>query len=58
MQMVAEGVYTTRSVHERAQQLGIEMPITTEVYQVLYADKGPRAAVNDLMTREPKSESV
>jgi glycerol-3-phosphate dehydrogenase (NAD(P)+) len=56
MRMVAEGVYTTRSVHERASQLGIEMPITTEVYQVLYAGKDPKAAVNDLMTREPKSE--
>jgi glycerol-3-phosphate dehydrogenase (NAD(P)+) len=56
MQMVAEGVYTTRSVHERATQLAIEMPITAEVYNVLYAGKDPRAAVTDLMTREPKGE--
>jgi glycerol-3-phosphate dehydrogenase (NAD(P)+) len=56
MRMVAEGIFTTRSVYERASQLRIEMPITTEVYQVLYAGKDPRAAVNDLMTREPKSE--
>jgi glycerol-3-phosphate dehydrogenase (NAD(P)+) len=56
MRMVAEGIYTTRSVYERALQLQIEMPITTEVYQVLYAGKDPKAAVNDLMTREPKSE--
>ena len=45
--MVAEGIYTTRSVSERAAQLNIEMPITTEVYQVLYADKDPKAAVSD-----------
>src|SRR6266852_3269074 len=39
MDMVAEGVYTARSVHERAGQMGLEMPITTEVYRVLYEDK-------------------
>lgn len=56
MAMVAEGVFTTRSVHERAQQMGIEMPITSEVYRVLYEDKDPLAAVNDLMLRRPKGE--
>jgi glycerol-3-phosphate dehydrogenase (NAD(P)+) len=56
MRMVAEGIYTTRSVYGRASQLNIEMPITAEVYQVLYAGKDPKTAVNDLMTRELKSE--
>jgi glycerol-3-phosphate dehydrogenase (NAD(P)+) len=56
MHMVAEGVYTTRSVHEKATQMGIEMPITAEIYRVLYEDKNPLAAVNDLMLREPTSE--
>jgi glycerol-3-phosphate dehydrogenase (NAD(P)+) len=56
MKMVAEGVYTTRSVHERAQKMGIDMPITREVYRVLYEDKDPRAAVTDLMLREPTHE--
>jgi glycerol-3-phosphate dehydrogenase (NAD(P)+) len=56
MQMVAEGVYTTRSVRDRALQMGIEMPITTEVYRVLYEGKDPRTAVNDLMLRRPKRE--
>jgi glycerol-3-phosphate dehydrogenase (NAD(P)+) len=56
MNMVAEGVTTTRSVHERAQQMRIPMPITTEVYRVLYEGKDPRQAVNDLMLREPKRE--
>jgi glycerol-3-phosphate dehydrogenase len=32
------------------------MPITAEVYGVLYEDKDPRAAVNDLMLRSPKGE--
>jgi glycerol-3-phosphate dehydrogenase (NAD(P)+) len=56
MSMVAEGVFTTRSVHEKAEKMGIPMPITTEIYRVLYEDKGPLAAVNDLMLREPTSE--
>jgi glycerol-3-phosphate dehydrogenase (NAD(P)+) len=56
MSMVAEGVFTARSVHEKAQRLGLAMPITAEVYRVLYEDKDPRAAVRDLMQREPTSE--
>ncbi len=56
MAMVAEGAYTAHSVHDRALQLDIDMPITAEVYRVLYENKAPRAAVNDLMLREPKSE--
>ncbi len=56
MRMVAEGVYTARSVHERAARMGIDMPITAEVYRVLYEGKEPRAAVNDLMVRSPKGE--
>jgi glycerol-3-phosphate dehydrogenase (NAD(P)+) len=56
MRMVAEGVFTTRSVHERAVHMGIDMPITSEVYRVLYEDKDPLTAVNHLMLREPKLE--
>src|SRR5262249_36238222 len=56
MQMVAEGVYTTRSVHDRAMRMGIEMPITSEIYRVLYEDKDAMQAVSDLMRREPSSE--
>ena len=56
MKMVAEGVYTTRSAYQRAAQLNIDMPITSEIYRVLYEGKDPAAAVTDLMTREPKSE--
>jgi glycerol-3-phosphate dehydrogenase (NAD(P)+) len=57
MQMVAEGVYTTHSVHDRAVQMGVEMPITAEVYRVLYEGKDPRTAVTDLMLRRPKHEA-
>jgi glycerol-3-phosphate dehydrogenase (NAD(P)+) len=56
MSMVAEGVYTTRSVHQRGTAMGIPLPITAEVYQVLYENKDPRQAVQDLMLRTPKGE--
>jgi glycerol-3-phosphate dehydrogenase (NAD(P)+) len=58
MAQVAEGVFTTKSVHDRALQMQIDMPITAEVYSVLYEDKDPRAAVTDLMLREPRHESI
>jgi glycerol-3-phosphate dehydrogenase (NAD(P)+) len=54
--MVAEGVFTASSVYEKSQQMGIPMPICTEVYRVLYERKNPRDAVNDLMQRELRSE--
>jgi glycerol-3-phosphate dehydrogenase (NAD(P)+) len=53
---VAEGVPTTRGVHDQARRHGIEMPITGEVYQILFEGKSPRAAVTDLMFRSPKVE--
>jgi glycerol-3-phosphate dehydrogenase (NAD(P)+) len=53
---VAEGVPTTRSVHRLSQERGVEMPITAELHQVLFEAKPPRAAVTDLMERNPKME--
>ena len=44
------------AVYERAARMGLEMPITDEVYRVLYEGKEPRAAVTDLMLRTPKGE--
>jgi glycerol-3-phosphate dehydrogenase (NAD(P)+) len=55
---VAEGVYTSQSVHERVTAMGIEAPIMTGVYQVLHEGKDPRAAVQDLMSRRPKEERI
>jgi glycerol-3-phosphate dehydrogenase (NAD(P)+) len=57
MTMVAEGAFTAHSVHDRAAQMAIAMPITAEVYCVLYEGKDPRAAVSDLMQRDLKQES-
>jgi glycerol-3-phosphate dehydrogenase (NAD(P)+) len=56
MSAVAEGVFTTRSVHEQARVLGVEMPITTEVHAILFEGKSPREAVHALMLRDPKFE--
>ncbi|WP_406695697.1 NAD(P)H-dependent glycerol-3-phosphate dehydrogenase [Singulisphaera sp. Ch08] len=55
---VAEGVPTTRSVHDLARKRGVEMPITDELYRVLFEGKSPHAAVTDLMIREPKVEGT
>lgn len=56
MQDVAEGAYTTRSVCEQARARGVSMPITEEVFAILYEGKPPRAAVSDLMQRDAKWE--
>ncbi len=56
MTMVAEGVQTTKSVHDLAIKLGIEMPITQEVYKTLFEGKNAKAATRDLMSRESKPE--
>jgi glycerol-3-phosphate dehydrogenase (NAD(P)+) len=56
MEMVAEGVKTTLSVHDLAVRLKVDMPILEQVYQILYKDKNCSAAVMDLLTREMKIE--
>jgi glycerol-3-phosphate dehydrogenase (NAD(P)+) len=53
---VAEGVYTAKSIYPRAQKLGLDMPLSTEVYRMLYEGKPPPRAVEDLMARDLKSE--
>jgi glycerol-3-phosphate dehydrogenase (NAD(P)+) len=49
---VAEGVKTAKSAFDLSQKLGVDMPITSEVYKVLYEDKPAARAVVDLMARE------
>jgi len=56
MNMVAEGVKTSISVHELAERQDVEMPISEEVYQVLHEGKSARQAVEDLMNRDLKPE--
>ncbi len=56
MFMVAEGVETTRAARALAEKSGIEMPIVTEVHGVLFEGRTARAALENLMLREPKPE--
>lgn len=56
MRMVAEGVKTTLSAYQLAAKLGVAMPITEQMYQVLYKEKDPKQAAADLMTRALTSE--
>jgi len=56
MAMIAEGVQTTKSGYNLAKKYKVEMPITNEVYEVLFNNKPPDIAVGDLMKRELKSE--
>jgi glycerol-3-phosphate dehydrogenase (NAD(P)+) len=56
MQMVAEGVPTAKSAYGLSLKYRVDMPITREVYNVLYMNTDPRKAVKDLMTRAKKEE--
>jgi glycerol-3-phosphate dehydrogenase (NAD(P)+) len=56
MQMVAEGVKTTRSAWHLATKMGVEMPILEQVYKVLYEGKSCVKATRDLLDRGGKNE--
>jgi glycerol-3-phosphate dehydrogenase (NAD(P)+) len=55
---VAEGVYSARTVHQRAQALGVDMPITAAVVALLEGKLQTREVVQALMGRGPRGESV
>lgn len=56
MQMVAEGVWNSKVVHEIAARLGVEMPICDLVYGACYEGYDAKGAVADMMGRSLKSE--
>lgn len=56
MEMVAEGVETVKAVYKLAQKHNVSMPITKEIYSIIYKKKLPSQAVSDLMGREMKTE--
>ena len=58
MRMVAEGISTARSAWECARRLNIATPITDEVYAILYKQKKPDTALEELLKREPKPEQA
>jgi glycerol-3-phosphate dehydrogenase (NAD(P)+) len=56
MKMVAEGIPTARSAWECARRLKITTPIAEQVYSILYEQKKPAVALEELLKREPKPE--
>jgi glycerol-3-phosphate dehydrogenase (NAD(P)+) len=56
MKMVAEGVKTTKSAYDLSRRYSVTMPITEQVYKLLYEEKEPAQVVRDLMGRDLKSE--
>jgi glycerol-3-phosphate dehydrogenase (NAD(P)+) len=58
VRQVAEGVQAAQEVHRLARKHGVEMPITEQVCRVLYEALAPRAAVQALLQREQKAESL
>ena len=55
--MVVEGMYTTEAAFELARQMGVEMPITEQIYQVITEKIDAREAVKSLMSRQRKHET-
>ena len=55
---VVEGVDTAREIHKLGKRYGVELPISEQVYQVLYEGLDPSAAVQTLLAREPKAETA
>jgi len=58
MDMVAEGVKTTQSVHDLKLKYKVEMPISDAVYKILFHDMNPKDAVVNLMTRNLIKEGL
>lgn len=56
MKMVTEGVPTAQSAYRLSLKYKVEMPITREIYRVLYKNKSPQSVVKDLMMRQKREE--
>lgn len=56
MKNVAEGIPTTVAARQMAAKVGVEMPITEQMYRVLFEGEDPRRAVAQLMNRQARRE--
>ena len=56
MHEVAEGVSTCRWAHELAGRVGVEMPITEQMYRLLHEDRAPLDAMRALLGRRLRHE--
>jgi glycerol-3-phosphate dehydrogenase (NAD(P)+) len=55
---VAEGIPTAKSARECARRLGVDTPIIDQVYSLLYEGKSPAQALEELLQREQKPETI
>lgn len=58
MKMIAEGVLTTKAIAQLGHKHNVELPIAGQVYEILFHNKEPRMAVQELMERDLKSEEL
>jgi len=56
--MVAEGIFTTTAAVGLARTCGVEMPITEQMHAIVHQGKAPLEAIQELMTRSSKSETL
>jgi len=55
-EMVVEGVTTAKSAFELSKKYNVDMPLTREVYEIIYKNKSPKDVVKDLLLRSAKPE--
>ena len=53
---VAEGVKTSKAVCDLAEKLGIEVPVSSAIYEAVYTDIAPQEVLTKLMNRKLKKE--
>jgi len=58
MTAVAEGVNTVKIIYPLLRELEVDMPVTAEVYKVLFEDKPVHKAIRELMSRDAKAEQT
>ena len=58
LQMVVEGIPTTKSAYECARRLNVDTPIVDQVYSLLYEGKAPIQAMQELLERDQKAEQI
>jgi glycerol-3-phosphate dehydrogenase (NAD(P)+) len=56
LNQVAEGIFTTEAAREMGRRAGVELPITEQLYAVMFEGKNPHEAITNLMERELKDE--
>ena len=53
---VAEGVKTSKALCELASKLGLEVPVSSAIYEAVYTDITPKEVLDKLMNRKLKKE--